>query len=365
MVSPSHFDVTFFNFRTLSTFCSRYENHSPSTTQGNGTSSTSERDERNGTDKAAELNIKNEVNFLSSLKKCNANLINLSFPLQTGAEDLRMKMEMRQSLQSPLASSAPPTPTITPVVPYASTKGIPVGLEGTIAPADMLNVLSAHRESVNTADGKDLTKHLHTLKHTLSDTWRFDSHAVAVHAFVWLIDIELQVDEQPFFLFLFCFSVIIYWQTFFTNISHFHRPPIFRQETSMSALWSTIRLRDKLKGPHSSAPSGNSSTMSILFENVHAQQYGASTYSARAQASANRYAVSKLSCFLKLTSDREPFASASSFAKAHQTYFDYKWNETISLMNVPRKRFSQKWIAKMQQWKWKRKVFHAPRESEK
>lgn len=41
------------------------------------------------------------------------------------------------------------------MVPYASTKGIPVGLEGTIAPADMLNVLSAHRESVHTADGKD------------------------------------------------------------------------------------------------------------------------------------------------------------------------------------------------------------------
>lgn len=41
--------------------CSRYENHSPSTTQGNGTSSTSERDERNGTDKPTDLNIKNEV----------------------------------------------------------------------------------------------------------------------------------------------------------------------------------------------------------------------------------------------------------------------------------------------------------------
>lgn len=76
--------------------------------------------------------------------------------MQAGAEDLRMKMEMRQ-LQSPLASSAPPTPT-TPLVPYGSNKGIPVGLEGTIAPADMLNVLSAHRESVNTADGKELFK---------------------------------------------------------------------------------------------------------------------------------------------------------------------------------------------------------------
>jgi GDNF-inducible zinc finger protein 1 len=130
--------------------CSRYENHSPSTTQGNGTSSTSERDERNGTEKSSEINIKNEVNLLVDLAKSNQNLIKLSFPLQTGAEDLRMKMEMRQ-LQSPLASSAPPTPT-TPVIPYGSNKGIPVGLEGTTA--DMLNVLSAHRESVNTADGK-------------------------------------------------------------------------------------------------------------------------------------------------------------------------------------------------------------------
>lgn len=44
---------------------SRYENHSPSTTQGNGTSSTSERDERNGTDKESELNIKNEVRLVA------------------------------------------------------------------------------------------------------------------------------------------------------------------------------------------------------------------------------------------------------------------------------------------------------------
>lgn len=41
---------------------SRYDNHSPSTTQtGNGTSSNSERDERNGTDKGKDGNIKNEV----------------------------------------------------------------------------------------------------------------------------------------------------------------------------------------------------------------------------------------------------------------------------------------------------------------
>ncbi len=49
-------------FYSLSLYSfSRYENHSPSTTQtGNGTSSTSERDERNGTDKGKDDVIKNE-----------------------------------------------------------------------------------------------------------------------------------------------------------------------------------------------------------------------------------------------------------------------------------------------------------------
>lgn len=63
-------------------------------------------------------------------------------------------MEIR-TMQSPLASNTtPPTPT-TPVAAYATGKGgLPGGLEGTLAPADMINVLSAHRQSVNTADGK-------------------------------------------------------------------------------------------------------------------------------------------------------------------------------------------------------------------
>lgn len=56
-------------------------------------------------------------------------------------------------MQSPLASTVPPTP-MTPIAAYAAVKGlVQSGLEGT-TPADMLNVLSAHRESVNTADGK-------------------------------------------------------------------------------------------------------------------------------------------------------------------------------------------------------------------
>lgn len=57
-------------------------------------------------------------------------------------------------MQSPLASTVPPTP-MTPIAAYAAVKGlVQSGLEGTIAPTEMLNVLSAHRESVNTADGK-------------------------------------------------------------------------------------------------------------------------------------------------------------------------------------------------------------------
>lgn len=61
---------------TFAQICSRYENHSPSTTQGNGTSSTSERDERNGTDKAADLNIKNEVSW-----KLSCELQRINYPM--------------------------------------------------------------------------------------------------------------------------------------------------------------------------------------------------------------------------------------------------------------------------------------------
>lgn len=61
-----HWKNDFFNINSLLLY-SRYENHSPSTTQtGNGTSSTSERDERNGTDKGKDLNIKNEVSYNQS-----------------------------------------------------------------------------------------------------------------------------------------------------------------------------------------------------------------------------------------------------------------------------------------------------------
>lgn len=192
---------------------------------------------------------------------------------------------MRQ-LQSPLASSAPPTPT-TPVVPYASNKGIPVGLEGTIAPADMLNVLSAHRESVNTADGKDQDLHLKILRLWLKRRFLFD----------WSIWAESLVLDVELFYFTIRLSLSISSRAASINVSYCTNS--FRQETSMSALWSTIWLRDQLKSSHSSASSRHPSSLSILLEDVYAQQHSASTYSARAQAPANRCAVSKLSCSFK------------------------------------------------------------------
>lgn len=119
----------------------RYENHSPSTTHhgnGNGpvSSNTLERDERS--ERISEDKVK--------LESREGN--------EAGAEDLRVKMEIRP-IQSPLTSSAPPTPT-TPVGFINVKGGLPGGLDGTMAPVDMLSMLSAQRESVTTADGKKL-----------------------------------------------------------------------------------------------------------------------------------------------------------------------------------------------------------------
>ncbi len=77
-------------------------------------------------------------------------------------------------MQSPIVPNiTPPTPT-TPVAYGATGKtgGLPGGLGGTIASsADMLNVLSAHRESVNTADGKT-SKYEFYLIHLLDPAYR-------------------------------------------------------------------------------------------------------------------------------------------------------------------------------------------------
>jgi hypothetical protein len=72
------------------------------------------------------------------------------FVLQNGAEDLRVKMEMRP-MQSPIAPSIPPTPT-TPIGNFVSGPvkgGLPGGL-------DMLTILGAAREIGNMSDGKSI-----------------------------------------------------------------------------------------------------------------------------------------------------------------------------------------------------------------
>ncbi|XP_021701430.1 zinc finger protein chinmo isoform X1 [Aedes aegypti] len=116
----------------------RYENHSPSTTHhgnGNGpvSSNTLERDDRS--DRAP-----SEDKIKCDGKEGNDN----------GAEDLRMKSNEMRPIQSPLTSSAPPTPT----TPVAFMKGgLPGGLEGLNPTVDMISMLNVQRESVTTADG--------------------------------------------------------------------------------------------------------------------------------------------------------------------------------------------------------------------
>lgn len=122
----------------------RYENHSPSTTHhgnGNGpvSSNTLERD-----DGRSERALSEDDKLKIDSREGN----------EAGAEDLRVKMEMRP-IQSPLTSSAPPTPT-TPVGFINVKGGLPGGLDGAMPPVDMLGILSAQRESVTTADGKKL-----------------------------------------------------------------------------------------------------------------------------------------------------------------------------------------------------------------
>uniref|UniRef100_A0A182WGA6 Bmp-induced factor n=1 Tax=Anopheles minimus TaxID=112268 RepID=A0A182WGA6_9DIPT len=117
----------------------RFENHSPSTTHhghGNGpvSSNTMDREDRNDHNGSVDHKVKHES------REGN----------EAGAEDLRVKMEMRP-IQSPLRSSAPSTPT-TPIG-FINVKG---GLEAAIPSVDMLGMISTPRESVTTADGKKL-----------------------------------------------------------------------------------------------------------------------------------------------------------------------------------------------------------------
>lgn len=66
-----------------------------------------------------------------------------------------MKSNEMRPIQSPLTSSAPPTPT----TPVAFMKGgLPGGLEGLNPTVDMISMLNVQRESVTTADGKNPTR---------------------------------------------------------------------------------------------------------------------------------------------------------------------------------------------------------------
>ncbi|KAG4070846.1 hypothetical protein HA402_011072 [Bradysia odoriphaga] len=124
---------------------SRYENHSPpSTTAGNGTNTISElndRTERNGGSAQEHDDVKDNKNSNS------------------GAQDLRIKMEVEYTTQPPTSNSGMPTPTS--LVSFKNDSGLPGGLAASIAPADMLNVWNATKlnskgGTVNTADGKKL-----------------------------------------------------------------------------------------------------------------------------------------------------------------------------------------------------------------
>lgn len=85
-------------------------------------------------------------------------LIRLIEYFQTGAEDLRIKLEADYSPQPPTSNTTPSTPTSLASYLEPNKDGLPTSLAA-IAPADMLNVwnatkLSSKSGTVNTADGK-------------------------------------------------------------------------------------------------------------------------------------------------------------------------------------------------------------------
>ncbi|XP_063699619.1 zinc finger protein chinmo [Culicoides brevitarsis] len=112
----------------------RYENHSPSTTHTGNNGTNSERDENEDMEK-------------SKRSKDEGN--------EAGAEDLRVKMELRSN-QSPIASSAPETPT-SPL--YNSSMKMDLS-DTSLGSVDMLNAMAAHRDNVHSADGKLIRKKL-------------------------------------------------------------------------------------------------------------------------------------------------------------------------------------------------------------
>lgn len=95
-------------------------------------------------------------NMSRSAVKVNVTKLNDLFSLQSGAQDLRIKMEVEYTTQPPTSNSGMPTPTS--MVTFKNDSGLPGGLAASIAPADMLNVWNATKlnskgGTVNTADG--------------------------------------------------------------------------------------------------------------------------------------------------------------------------------------------------------------------
>ncbi|XP_034098602.1 zinc finger protein chinmo isoform X1 [Drosophila albomicans] len=129
---------------------SRYENHSPSTTAGNGNAPS-------GLDRI----VKSERNNGSANEANDDERELMDESTDNGAEDLRVKLENSNYSPPPANSN---TSSTTPNALLENLKNADGSLSGnlaaSIAPADMLNVWNAtkmnNKNSVNTADGKKL-----------------------------------------------------------------------------------------------------------------------------------------------------------------------------------------------------------------
>ncbi|KAM8716006.1 hypothetical protein ACLKA7_002967 [Drosophila subpalustris] len=129
---------------------SRYENHSPSTTAGNGNAPS-------GLDRI----VKSERNNGSANEANDDERELMDESTDNGAEDLRVKSENSNYSPPPQNSN---TSSTTPNALLENLKNADGSISGnlaaSIAPADMLNVWNAtkmnNKNSVNTADGKKL-----------------------------------------------------------------------------------------------------------------------------------------------------------------------------------------------------------------
>ncbi|KAH8245696.1 hypothetical protein KR038_002840 [Drosophila bunnanda] len=131
---------------------SRYENHSPSTTAGNGNVTS-------GLDRI----VKSERNNGSANEANDDDRELMDESTDNGAEDLRVKLE-NSNYSPPPPPNSNTSSTTTPNALLQNLKNADGSLSGnlaaSIAPADMLNVWNAtkmnNKNSVNTADGKKL-----------------------------------------------------------------------------------------------------------------------------------------------------------------------------------------------------------------